>query len=127
MSTIRQKIEIMEQAEAGKPVYSKITGLLDSQRYTWILDEHPRWNWESYEYKLDPEPAKFGKVTCDKCKFFDGYRHCNKNPYFTYHPDETKKVKEYVFEKNRFTNCKDFDEKFFLWLIKFVWKFLTSK
>ncbi len=55
--SIQQQIDVMQMASIGKPI--EFRGLSNRGSGSWISNPDPKWNWESFEYRVKPEPREF--------------------------------------------------------------------
>ena len=53
----KEKIEVMEAFESGKPI--QISDRFSGGWGDWTSDLAPAWNWEDNDYRVKPEPETF--------------------------------------------------------------------
>lgn len=53
MTTLAEKIAVMQAALAGKAIQNKLKNV--SNILTWGTTVCPSWNWEKYDYRVRPE------------------------------------------------------------------------
>jgi len=54
-----QQIAVMQASLQGKTIEFRRRHWVGGKPQTWVVNSDPKWNWESFEYRVQSQPREF--------------------------------------------------------------------